>query len=341
MMQRQTNKYILIILLAIPFFGIAQKDFSQKVTPRMRVILDNDYAGDPDGLFQLVQHVLSPSVDIRGIIGSHLKPGDGFDPSNETATHAVQNVNEVLSLLKLDGKFDVYQGSNQGLKDTETPNESAAAKFIVKEAMRTDVDSPLYVVCGGGLSEIANAYLLEPKIAEKITLIWIGGPEYTDIAPPPPGYTSLEYNTAIDIKATQVIFNQSNISLWQVPRNAYRETLVSYAELLTKVKPQGKIGKYLTEKIENVMELTNKYKIYTGETYIMGDNPLVLLTALQSSFEADPSSSFYTLKQAPKINDAGLYEVNHSGRNIRVYHHLDNRLLFEDFYAKLQIANQN
>ena len=59
----------------------------------------------------------------------------------------------------------------------------------------------------------------------------------------------------------------------------------------------------------------------------------------QSSFEADPSSSFYEIKQAPIFNDAGVYEVNRSGRNIRVYHHLDNRLMFEDFYAKLQIVN--
>ncbi len=338
-MKRKVSLYMIIFLFAIPFFGIAQEEGAVKVYPRIRVILDNDYAGDPDGLFQLVQHVLSPSVDIRGIIGSHLKPGDAFDSSNETATHAVENINEVLKLLGLDGKFLVYQGSNVGLKDTETPNASAAAKAIVAEAMRTDTDTPLYVVCGGGLSEIASAYLMEPEIADKLTLIWIGGPEYIDIATPPPGYTSLEYNTGIDLLAAQVMFNKSNINLWQVPRNAYRETLMSYAELITKVKPHGEIGAYLTGKIEKVMELTNQFKYYTGETYIMGDNPLVLLTALQSSFEADPSSSFYDIKQAPEINDSGLYEVNHSGRNIRVYHHLDNRLMFEDLFAKLQLAN--
>jgi len=339
-MKNKVKLYLIVFLCAVPFFGVAQDETSTvKIQPRIRVIIDNDYAGDPDGLFQLVQYVLSPSVDIRGIIGSHLKPGDGFDPSNETATHAVQNIKEVLSLLKLEKALPVYQGSNSGLKDTETPNESEAAKAIVKEAMRTDVDTPLFVLCGGGLSEIANAYLLEPKIANKLTLIWIGGPEYPDMAMPPLGYTSLECNTGIDIKAAQVIFNKSKIPIWQVPRNAYREALMSYAELVTKVKPQGKIGEYLTGKIENVIELTNKYKIYTGETYIMGDNPLVLLTALQSSFEADPSSSFYEIKQAPIFNDAGVYEVNRSGRNIRVYHHLDNRLMFEDFYAKLQIVN--
>ena len=33
--------------------------------------------------------------------------------------------------------------------------------------------------------------------------------------------------------------------------------------------------------------------------------PLVLLTALQSSFQADPSSSDYVLRPAPRILDDG------------------------------------
>ena len=34
-----------------------------------RVIVDNDFAGDPDGLFQLAHHLLCTSVDIPIIIG--------------------------------------------------------------------------------------------------------------------------------------------------------------------------------------------------------------------------------------------------------------------------------
>src|SRR5690625_5884084 len=40
---------------------------------RTRVIIDNDFSGDPDDLYQLVHHLLSPTVDIRAVIGSHLR----------------------------------------------------------------------------------------------------------------------------------------------------------------------------------------------------------------------------------------------------------------------------
>lgn len=339
---------ILFCLLSADLF--AQNDKTMKklssifpedvVKPRMRIIIDNDFGGDPDGLFQLVHHLLSPSVEIRAIIGSHLKPGDGFDRSNQTATNAKKKIEEVLSIMNLAKTFPVYQGSNSALENDSTPQRSDAANAIVKEAMRDDTKLPLYVVCGAGLTDLASAWLMEPKIAGRLTLIWIGGPEYTDLAPPPPGYTSLEYNLGIDLKAGQVIFNKSTIPIWQVPRSSYRQVYLPYSSLLLKVKPQGKIGEYLTSALERVMKATASFNLNIGEVYIVGDSPLVLLTALQSSFEADPSSSRYALRPCPLINAQGLYEVNNSGRNIRVYTELDVQALMDDFYSKLVLFNQ-
>jgi hypothetical protein len=83
-----------------------------------------------------------------------------------------------------------------------------------------------------------------------------------------------------------------------------------------------------------------KFNFNLGEVYIVGDSPLVLLTALQSSFEADPSSSFYVLHTRPVINGLGLYETNEKAGNIRVYTYIDTRLILEDLYNKLYLFNQ-
>lgn len=326
------------------FFVFAQStavipQMDDYVKPRYSAIIDNDFGGDPDGLFQLVHQILSPSIEIKGIIGSHLKPGDPFDSSTITAENAVIKINETLDLMNLKNKFKVLQGSNDQLKDLKIPNISAGAKAIVEEAMKADPKNPLFILCGAGLTEVASAYLMEPRIADKVIVVWIGGPEYMDLATPPPGFTPLEYNLGIDIKAAQVVFNESNLSIWQIPRNTYRQTLMSYAELVSRVKTEGQLGKYLTNTIEDLMKRVQKLNFHIGETYIMGDSPLVLLSALQSSFEADSSSSSYVLKNAPKINDDGLYQYNPKGRNIRIYTQLDTRLMFEDFYTKIKLFN--
>jgi len=301
--------------------------------PRARVIIDNDFGGDPDGLFALAHHLLSPSVEVKAIIGSKHYEG-GFYGYSGSAGFAAERAGELLAVMKLDKKYPVLKGSDTGLKDTLTAAVSEGAKAIVQEAMKED-KRPLYMVCGAGLTTIASAYLLEPRIAGRMILVWIGGTEYEGLAWPPPGAgKKWEYNTGIDVKACQVIFNQSDIPIWQVPRNAYRQCLASYAELKYKLSPAGKTGSYLVERLNDLMKRADRK---LGEAYVLGDSPLVLLTALQSSWEVDPSSSEYVFENCPRVTKEGIFEPNASGRKIRVYDKLDTRLMFEDFFAKLAL----
>ncbi|WP_281299261.1 nucleoside hydrolase [Flavobacterium limnophilum] len=333
---KHIQRFLIGLILLQGFYIYSQNNseyFSETVKPRIRVIIDNDFGGDPDGLFQLAHHILSPSVEIKGIIGSQHYKG-GFYGSPGTATYACDQVNELLSTMQLTGKIPVFEGGANGLLDIKTPIPSEGAKAIIKEAMREDTKMPLYVVCGAGLTNIASAYLMEPRIAKKIILVWIGGPEYQGLAIPPPKGQKLEYNLGIDVKACQVIFNVSDIPIWQVPRDAYRQALYSYPELVYKIKSNGITGKYIVEKLEDLMK---RAKRSLGEAYVLGDSPLVLLTALQTSWETDPASCKYVMKSAPGISDSGLYEETSEGRKIRVYTNLDTRLMLEDFVAKLAL----
>jgi len=236
----------------------------------MRVVSDNDYSGDPDGLVQLAHHALSTSVDLRCVIGSHLRAGDPFDSSGVTADKAAGRARTVLELA---GREDVpvVAGSNVGLSDRHTPIDTAAARAIIAEA-HADSPLPLYVCGGAGLTEIASAWLLDPTISPRLTVVWIGGAEHPGVDAPP-GAPAAEYNSAIDPIAAQVVLDDSDLDIWQIPRNAYREALASFAEMQAwRVAP-------------------------------LGDSPLVLLTALQSSFEAWPSSSRSQLLPAPVLDD--------------------------------------
>ncbi|MDX8337545.1 nucleoside hydrolase [Draconibacterium sp. IB214405] len=311
-------------------------DYAGVINARVRVIVDNDFGGDPDGLFQLAHHLLSPSVEVKGIVGSKHYDGGFYDAPGD-AKYSCKMVNELLAAMHMTESYSALEGASYELPETLTPIVTEGAEAIVREAMRTDTDKPLYVVCGAGLTNIASAFLMEPKIAERLTLIWIGGTEYEGIADPPPGASKRwEYNTGIDVKACQVVFNQSSIPIWQIPRDAYRQALTSYSELIYKVKGKGEAGNYLVGRLEHLMKQSNKS---LGEAYVLGDSPLVLLTALQSSWESDPASSKYKIKPAPTVTDSGMFEENSVGREIRVYYDLDIRLMFEDFFAKLSLFN--
>lgn len=303
---------------------------------RARVIIDNDFSGDPDDLYQLVHHLLSPTVDIRAVIGSHLSEDDPFDPGPDTASHAVAVVRDVFARMGLDSAERIVQGANHPLADRATPQPSAAVDAIIAEALRTDVDSPLFYVAGGGLTDLASALLSQPRIAERMTVVWIGGNEHEDLALPPPDAMPIEYNLLIDITAAQVVFNDTDLPIWQVPRNVYRQCLVSDAELRMRIATTGDVGRYLYDETLAVMTRVADHRGGPAETYALGDSPLVLLTALQSLFEADTSSSRHHVMPTPTLAADGSYTERPDARPLRVYTHVDTRLMFEDMYLKLQ-----
>ena len=297
--------------------------------PRMRVIVDNDFGGDPDGLFQLAHQVLSPSAEIRAIIGSHHY--DDFFGNPGTSAFACKMAKEVLSVMHCDS-LSVYVGAEGKFTNVKEPLESEGARAIVTEAMRDD-KRPLYVLCGAGLTNIAAAYLMEPRIAERITaVVWIGGPEYADLCRNQL-QKQREYNQGIDPIASQVVFNHSNLHIWQIPRDVYRQALYSYPELVERIGKFGKTGNYLMERLAVPFKWMHGG---LGETYILGDSPLVLVTALQSPWESDPSSCEYVIRKTPFMNDYGFYDENPEGRPIRIFTKIDSRLMFEDMIAKLK-----
>lgn len=80
-------------------------------------------------------------------------------------------------VAQLAGRPDVTMvaGSSVAMRSTSEPAPSPAAEALIAEAMRDDAELPLYVACGGGLTTIASAWLMEPRIAERLTLVWNGG----------------------------------------------------------------------------------------------------------------------------------------------------------------------
>lgn len=303
-------------------------------TGRARVIIDNDFSGDPDDLFQLVHHLLSPSVDVRLVVASHLRADDPFDPSGRSAENAALVARDVFARMGLDAEDVIVTGSNEALVDRRTPRASAAVDAVIAEALRDD-PRPLFYVAGGGLTDLASAWLLEPRIAERMTVVWIGGAEHEGLAVPPPNAMPTEYNLLIDVVAGQVVFGDSRLTLWQVPRDVYRQCLVSDAELRLRVAVAGPLGRYLYDEIAHVVEMVGAHLGGASETYALGDSPLVLLTALQSIFEPDPASSRHVELPTPALADDGSYIAVEGARPMRVYTWVDTRLMFEDFHLKL------
>ncbi|MFB7883311.1 nucleoside hydrolase [Microbacterium sp. NPDC056057] len=298
--------------------------------PRARVILDNDFGGDPDGLFQLAHHLLSPSVHVALVVASKIPDSFAeFDPGVvERGVIAADRIVEMLGRPER-----ALAGAETGLRAGITPPLTGAARAIIAEALRDD-PLPLFYCAGGGLTDLATAYLHEPGIADRLTLVWIGGPGYGPAHAEDP--RPAEFNTTIDPVAAGVVF-ASSMTIWQVPETTYEQCLITWAELHRHVAPLGPLAAHLVECLDTfTATMSEMLGFHRGETVVLGDSPLVLLTALRGPFRVDPSSSPSSLQPRRAIREDATYgDLLVGAPPVRVFTALDTRLMFGDLVAKL------
>lgn len=117
-------------------------------------------------------------------------------------------LNKIISMVDNTLKIPVYKGSTSFMQDKKAPINSDAAQNIINTA-KAIKDEPLYVVAIGAITNVASALLLEPEIASKIVVIWLGGNRYD-------WKNNEEFNLKQDVLSAQVVF-ESGVTLVQIP----------------------------------------------------------------------------------------------------------------------------
>ena len=299
-------------------------EFTCPEQKRIRLIIDTDAKNEADDQFAVVHHLLSEKMIVKGLIGAHFEKR--YDMGQEKSMDmSYDELNKILDFMDMKGKYPVLHGATHAMPDQKNRVMSEGAQFIIDEAMKDD-ERPLFVVFMGAITDLAAAYLTEPRIANRLNVVWIGGGEW-----PVGGF---EFNLMQDINAANVVF-ASDLNLWQIPKNVYKQEKITLAELQLKVRPYGKIGKYL---LDQMVEFNNEWAEHIGfpdgEAWVLGDQPTVsvLLDAHEHAYEWYP---------APQISDEMFYIHEQKNRPIRVYKYVDVQMTMEDLYAKLAINYPN
>lgn len=289
---------------------------------QIRVIISSDVANEADDQYAIVHQLLTPMFDVRGIIAAHF---ESKAPGTETTME--KSYQELQKLMDAIGMEDVpaLHGCTAPLKSDGDAPASEGVEFLIREALRDD-PRPLFVTAQGALTDIAAALNRCPEIAEKLTVVWIGGFPY------PEG--GREFNLMQDVAAGRVLM-ASRAAVWQLPVNVYGSMEVTMAELAARVRPCGAVGRYLYEEMEEYnLRSDEPPGLRRGENWCLGDSPVVG-ALLQCEWRGN-----FHMQAAPRIADDMRYLPNPAGKQIRVYDAVDVRFILEDMYAKLKLFSE-
>jgi inosine-uridine nucleoside N-ribohydrolase len=276
-----------------------------ELRPLCRVVVDNDFSGDPDGLLALAHHLLAPSNRVVLVTSSFLN--QSLPGPHATAADGAALAAELVDVVGRPA-LSVVAGSERPF-DPDAGAPSAAADAIVAEARRED-PLPLYVVCGGPLTNVAEALRTAPELEERFTLVWIGGSTREGV---------FEYNRDTDPAAAAFVLGHPALGVHQFPLEAYRRCAYSIAELEQDVGSTGRLGQWIWTHFTSPPDW-----IVLGGVWPQGDSPPLLVTAL-----TDESSTFTETPAEP-------------GRGMRrLYTDVDFRLLMADLLARLRLHERD
>lgn len=283
------------------------------------VVLDTDTYNEVDDQFALSYLLASQDkLRVQALYAAPFYnensagPGDGMEKSYQ----------EILKLLDLAGfpqlKGLVHRGSREYLPDERTPVLSPAAEDLAKRAMGYTPEAPLYVAAIGAPTNIASALLLQPAIAQRVVIVWLGGHSV--------GWPdNREFNAAQDVAADRVIFG-SGTAVVQLPcQGVVSAFRISQPELREYLLGKNPLCDYLVSLVEESQRQWGAGPCWS--------RPIWDVTAI--GWLLDPSFMMDKLQPSPIFQYDHHYSFDHTRHPVKYVTYIERDKLMADLVQKL------
>jgi purine nucleosidase len=282
---------------------------------KIRMVLDTDTYNEIDDQFAVAYALQSKDrLEVEALYAAPFynslssSPGDGMEKS-------YQELLTIMDRFGIETENFVFRGSSTYLPGKDEPVHSEAAADLVKRAMASTENDPLYVVAIGAITNVASAILLEPRIIEKIVVVWLGGHalHWPD---------TKEFNLYQDVPAAQIILD-SGVPLVLIPcMGVASHLLTTLSEMETFVKGKGAIGDYLYETFEYCSN--NHF----GYSRVIWDISAIAYLINESWVPTEIVSS-------PVLAQEGTWSVDRRRHLIRSAYYVNRDAIFTDLFTKL------
>ena len=281
---------------------------------KVRMVLDTDTYNEVDDQFALAyalksqENMTVEAVYAAPFLNSRVEtPLEGMEKSYEEILH-------ILRIMNIKPDKLVYKGSTGFLQNAFVPQESAAVCDLVKRALSME-DEPLYVVAIGAITNIASAILMEPRIIEKIIVVWLGGHSFF-------WPDTKEFNLEQDLHASRIIFD-CGVPLIHIPCCGVTTHLsTTISELDQYLYGKNELGTYLVDIVRN----------YSKNHFAWSK---VIWDVAAIAWLVNPDWLLSNIVHSPILTDQYTWSFDNNRHFIRSVAYLDRDKVFGDLFKKL------
>ncbi len=285
-------------------------------TGRVSIVLDTDTYNEIDDQFALAYALLSPDqIDLEAIYAAPFQnprstgPADGMEKSYEEILRVLERVG-----ASREGR--VFRGSDRFLPGADHPVESDAARDLVDRAMARPDGDPLYVVAIAAITNVASAILMEPRILDRIVVVWLCGQ-------PHDWPTTVEFNLCQDVPASQAVFD-CGVPLVHIPcKNVAEHLRTTQPEVQHYARGQGDLASYLLQIFSNYAD--NRFA---------WSKPLWDISAV--AYCVNPAWVPTIVVPSPRLTSKHTWSRDPARHSIRVALDVNRDAIYGDLFRKLE-----
>ena len=279
---------------------------------KINVILDTDTYNECDDQFALSYLIRSKELfNIEAITVAPYSHNTRNVSVPEGQELSYKEILKICKWLDFDTSNKVFKGSMDYIQNGYNENNDAVNK-IIEIALKND---KTYILGIGAITNIALAIKKEPKIIDRMEIIWLGGNEidYKD---------NLEYNFRQDIEAVKTVFD-SKVKITILPcKNVVADLRIDINELKSNLDNKSELCNYLINRFYN--------DGYHGiqESRVIWDISVIASMINKNWFETKEISCL-------NIKEDGSYELTDNRHTITFVTKLDRDKIYEDLFKKL------
>ena len=278
---------------------------------RVNVILDTDIYNECDDQFALAY--LLKSQDKFNIEAITVAPyhHDNSISIEEGINKSYDEIIKICTWLNFDWTNKVFKGSTDYTENGYNEENDAVNK-IIETANKND---KTYILAIGAITNVAIAIKKEPKIVDKIEVIWLGGHSFLS-------KDNKEFNFKQDIQAVRTVF-ESKVKLNIIPcKNVASNLRTSIYELEHFLKGKSELCDYLCQRFYN----DGVHGVQ--ERRVIWDISVIAYMINKEWFETEEVSQL-------NIKDDTSYELTESNHKITVVNYLNVDKIWRDLFEKL------
>lgn len=278
---------------------------------KVNVILDTDIYNECDDQFAI--SYLLKSQDKFNIEAITVAPyhHDNNISIEEGIDKSYDEIIKICDWLNFNWTNKVFKGSTDYITNDYNEENDAVNKIIEL----ANKNNKIYILAIGAITNVAIAIKQEPKIVDKIEVIWLGGNSFLN-------KNNKEFNFKQDIQAVRTVF-ESKVKLTIIPcKNVASNLRTSIYELEHFLKGKSELCDYLCQRFYN----DGVHGIQ--ERRVIWDISVIAYMINREWFETEEVS-------CPNINDDTSYKLTESNHKITVVNYLSVDKIYKDLFKKL------